>query len=135
MRDMHAYLSLTLAQSIKEELRLLLLDKSHNLLADLSIAVGSVSRISVYPREILRPILLHQASAVILAHNHPAGTLAPSKDDVETTHSLQELLDSVDVKLIDHVIVTQDGLYSFRRAGLLKEAANFDSVTRWKVAV
>ena len=80
---------------------------------------GTVSRVSVYPREIVRESILLNASAVILVHNHPSGELTPSRDDIAMTDRIATALASIDVQLHDHLIVNADHHVSFKYLGLL----------------
>ena len=73
----------------------------------------------VHPREVLRQALLHNASAVIVAHNHPSGVLEPSPADDFITRRLKDLLALMDVRLVDHVIVGDGRCYSFAEHGIL----------------
>ncbi|MBK9440816.1 MAG: hypothetical protein IPN53_05645 [Comamonadaceae bacterium] len=74
---------------------------------------------SVYPREVLLEALACQASAVILVHNHPSGSAAPSRADELLTSTLKQALALVDVRVLDHFIVTRSSVFSFAEAGLL----------------
>ena len=77
------------------------------------IAEGTLDETPVYPREIVSEALKHQATAVILTHNHPGGTIKPSRKDIEATRILSEGLRFLSIKVIDHIIVAGDKYYSF----------------------
>ena len=81
---------------------------------------GTLTQTSVYPREVVKRALMHNAGAVILAHNHPSGLAEPSRADEVLTSSLKQALALIDVKLLDHFIVTggADPL-SFAERGLI----------------
>ena len=97
----------------------LYLDNRHRLIAFEELFRGTIDRAGVHPREVLRQILLHNAAAVIFAHNHPSGVLEPSQADELITRRLKEALGLVDVRVLDHFI-TGDGLcYSFSEHGLI----------------
>ncbi|MNT78275.1 hypothetical protein D3C72_2174950 [compost metagenome] len=66
---------------------------------------GTLTRTAVYPREVARQALVHNAAGIIVAHNHPRGTTAPSHSDIRLTHELARTLDLIDVRLLDHFIV------------------------------
>ncbi len=83
----------------------LFLDTRHQVLAWREMFRGSVSRTTVHPREIVKEALSLNAAAVILAHNHPSGGIEPSKDDIELTHTLTEILKVIEVRVLDHLIV------------------------------
>jgi DNA repair protein RadC len=81
---------------------------------------GSITHTAVYPREILKEALSRNASALIVAHNHPSGNPLPSKADQELTKILFKALQLVDIPLLDHCIVSGSGFFSFSDAGLMK---------------
>ncbi len=91
----------------KEHLRGLYLDSHYQLVHDELISVGSVTANIIHPREVFRPALEHSASAVILAHNHPSGVLAPSDADVAITRQIVEAGKIMGISVLDHVIVTK----------------------------
>jgi DNA repair protein RadC len=78
---------------------------------------GSVARVAVYPREIVRRALGLNAAAMIVAHNHPSGGVAPSASDRMLTRTLQDALTLIDVKLLDHIVVASNEIFSFAREG------------------
>jgi DNA repair protein RadC len=80
---------------------------------------GTVTQTSVYPREIVRAAIGHNASAVILAHNHPSGAAKPSRADEALTQCLKAALALIDVRVLDHFIVTGDGCASMAEMGLV----------------
>jgi DNA repair protein RadC len=79
----------------------------------------TVSQTSVYPREVVMRALHHQAAAVVLAHNHPSGTVQPSKADEALTQTLKAALALVDVRVLDHIIVGQGESLSMAERGFL----------------
>jgi DNA repair protein RadC len=97
----------------------LYLDTRHRLIAFEELFRGTLNGASVHPREVLRQILLHNAAAVILAHNHPSGVLEPSQPDEFITLRLRDALALVDVRVLDHFIVGEGGCFSFAEHGLL----------------
>lgn len=80
---------------------------------------GTLTRTSVYPREVVKNALAHNAAAVILHHNHPSGTCSPSFEDEALTHALADALALVDVRVVDHVITSASGAFSMREEGVL----------------
>lgn len=80
---------------------------------------GTIDKSAVYPREIAERVFKYKAKGVIFAHNHPSGNLRPSKQDMEITEHMQEFLDMIDVKLLEHIIVTKDGYFSFLEEGII----------------
>lgn len=107
------YLRLHLGHKTVEVFMLLFLDSQNKLIATESMGQGTVNAHTVYVREVLRKALEHNASALIVAHNHPAGTLFPSDEDICLTKQLQNALKLVDVVLLDHFLVTAQHCVSF----------------------
>lgn len=83
------------------------------------ICEGTINELPVYPRNIVQAALRNNAYAVILAHNHPGGILAPSGADVDSTRVITKALNSIDIKLRDHIIIAGDKFSSFMEMGLL----------------
>ncbi len=102
-----------------EEFRTLFLDRRNALIADRLHQRGTVSHTPAYPREICIRALEMQASAVIVLHNHPTGSTEPSRADIETTKRIDRALKTIEVTLLDHVIVTPTAALSFKHSGLL----------------
>ncbi len=98
---------------------LLLLDNRHRLIRAETLFRGTIDGASVHPREVLRTVLEANAAAVILYHNHPSGVAEPSKADELITRRLCDVLQLIDVKVLDHLIVAEASEYSFAEAGLL----------------
>ncbi len=113
------YLQLHLAARSHEVFAVLFLDVQNKLLAMEELFRGTLTQTSVYPREVVIRALHHQASAVVLAHNHPSGTVQPSRADEALTHTLKAALALVDVRVLDHVIVGPGQALSMAEKGLL----------------
>jgi DNA repair protein RadC len=103
----------------REHFGVLFLDAQHRVIAWEVLFTGSLSQTSVYPREVVKAALMHNAGAVILAHNHPAGSTEPSRSDEHLTQTLKSALALVDVRVLDHFVVSTSGLTSFAERGLL----------------
>ena len=114
-----AYLSLTLGSRECEVFVGLFLDSQHRLIAAEELFRGTLAQTSVYPREIVKAALAHNAGAVIFAHNHPSGVAEPSRADELLTQSLKSALALVDVRTLDHFVVAADQVTSFAEKGLL----------------
>ena len=84
------------------------------------VSIGSLSSSLVHPREVFRSAIVNGAAAVILAHNHPSGDPAPSKEDVDITRRLCEVGKLVGIRTLDHIIVGQGNYFSFADEGLMK---------------
>jgi len=92
-------------ECIVDLLKLAVQDHRHQVLAWLGMSRSSVNRSTVHPREVAKEALSLNAAAVILAHNHPTGSIEPSKEDLERTRTLTEILKVIDVRGLDHLIV------------------------------
>lgn len=114
------WLRLKLASSGHEVFMALWLDAQNRLLKADELFTGTLTQTSVYPREVVKTALTHNAAAVILAHNHPSGIAEPSRADEMLTRSLKDALAMVDVKVLDHFIVAGNTPpLSFAERGLL----------------
>ena len=102
-----------------EEFHLLYLDRKNRLIADECHQKGSVCHTPVYPREICIRCLELQASAVIALHPHPSGDPEPSRADIDMTNRIRDALKTIEVTLLDHIVVTPTGSISFQQRGLL----------------
>ena len=101
----------------------LFLDASHRVLAFKEMFRGSINRATVHPREVVKEALHHNAAAVIIAHNHPSGESNPSDQDIELTHILRDILQVIDVRILDHLVIGEE-ITSFADLGLLQEKKN-----------
>lgn len=97
----------------------LFLDNRNRVLAFEELFQGTLNGASVYPREVLRRVLDHNAGAVILVHNHPSGVAEPSRADESLTRRLTEVLTHVEVRVLDHFVVGDGEIVSFAERGLL----------------
>jgi DNA repair protein RadC len=113
------YLQLHLASRKHEVFAVLFLDVQNRLLALEELFQGTLTQTSVYPREVVLRALHHQASAVVLAHNHPSGTVQPSRADEMLTQTLKTTLALIDVRVLDHVIVAPGEALSMAERGLM----------------
>ncbi|MGL1834809.1 RadC family protein [Rhodocyclaceae bacterium SMB388] len=114
------WLRLRIGSLPHEVFHILLLDARNRLIESVELFRGTLSQTSVYPREVVKLALAHNAAAVILAHNHPSGACEPSNADELLTRSLKAALDLVDIRVLDHFIVTAHGRpTSFAERGLL----------------
>ena len=113
------YLQLHLAARAHEVFAVLFLDSQNRLLAMEELFRGTLTQTSVYPREVVLRALQHQAAAVVLAHNHPSGSVQPSRADEALTQTLKAALALVDVRVLDHVIVAPGAALSMAEQGLV----------------
>jgi DNA repair protein RadC len=117
--DVKNYLTLCLADREHEVFTCLFLDAQNRLIADEEMFRGTLTQTSVYPREIVKAALQHNAAAVVFAHNHPSGIADPSRADTALTAVLKNALALVDVKVLDHIIIGQMATTSFAESGLI----------------
>ena len=121
-RSMYAvsdYLKLHFAGQAHESFAVLFLDAHHTLLAFEDLFRGTLTQAGVYPREVLKRALQHNAAAVILAHNHPSGEVEPSSADQLLTNALKEALAYIDVRVLDHFVVAGNRAVSMAERGLV----------------
>jgi len=113
------YIRLQLAQREQEVFAVVFLNAQLHLLKFEEMFHGTLTQTSVYPREVVKRALALNASAVILAHNHPSGVAEPSRADEFLTQSLKSALQLVDTRVLDHIVVGASGVVSFAERGLL----------------
>jgi DNA repair protein RadC len=113
------YLRLLLADRPHEVFAVVFLDAQNRVIVTLEMFRGTLTQTSVYPREVLIEALARNAASVILCHNHPSGVAEPSRADQALTQTLKSALALVDVRVLDHFIVTRSGIVSFAERGLL----------------
>lgn len=113
------YLSARLGSAEHEIFCVLFLDNQHRLVAAEDMFRGTIDGASVYPREVVKAALKLNAAAVIFCHNHPSGELEPSQADRQITERLQKALQLVDVRVLDHLIVSGANSTSFAERGIL----------------
>lgn len=116
-RDAFLYFRPKLQDLTVEECHLLMLNNHLEIINSVMLSHGGISSTAVDLRELLRHALLTQASAVILCHNHPSGSLSPSRQDDELTKRGQEACKMMGIKFLDHLIVTDDKYYSYSEQG------------------
>jgi DNA repair protein RadC len=113
------YLRLRLGAREHEVFMAVWLDAQHRVIAAEELFAGTLTQTSVYPREVVKAALRNNAGAVLFCHNHPSGVAEPSQADQLLTETLKRALDLVDVKVLDHFIVTCGSATSFSEKGLL----------------
>jgi len=113
------YLRLAMQDLAHECFYCVFLDAQNRVIAAEQLFRGTLTQTSVYPREVVKHALAHNAAALILAHNHPSGVAEPSIQDQALTRTLAEALALVDVKVLDHFIVAPGACLSFAERGLI----------------
>jgi len=108
-----------LKRARKEHLVSLYLDAQNRLICRETVSIGGLNTTRTHPREVLQPAIVNSALAFILVHNHPSGSLDPSRDDVEFTRTMARAGDLMGISLYDHLIVSRRGFVSLKEKGLL----------------
>ena len=113
------YLRLKVGDREREVFGCLFLDARNRLIRDEPLFYGSIDRTAVYPRVILQRALAHNAAGLICYHNHPSGVCEPSASDVRLTCRTKDLLDEIDVRLYDHIVISPTESVSMAARGLI----------------
>ncbi len=120
-RDLMEYLNQIIGHKTKEVFAGIFLDAKNRVLTSQILFTGTLTTSSVYPREVIISALQHNAAAVIFAHNHPSGDVEPSKSDIRITRQLLFALKYVGIVLHEHMIIGNQGAYSFAAQGLISK--------------
>jgi DNA repair protein RadC len=113
------YCAAAMARGMREEFRVLFLDRKNILIADEVQSAGTIDHTPVYPREIVKRALELGASAMILVHNHPSGDPTPSRADIEMTREIAAAAKPLKISVHDHLVIGRSGHASFKSLGLL----------------
>jgi DNA repair protein RadC len=113
------YLSSRIRDKEREVFMILYLDTQNQVIADEILFEGTIDSASVYPREVVKRALYHNASAIIIAHNHPSGIAEPSSSDRRITSRISDALSLVDIRLLDHFVIGDEEVTSFAERGLI----------------
>ena len=118
--EVRDYLTHTMRGLKKEVFTVIYLDSSHAILGSEIVAEGTINVNTVYPRELIQQALTKNAAAMIVAHNHPSGSLSPSAQDMQLTRTIALLGSMMQIQLLDHILIG-NGSYSFADHGLMTE--------------
>lgn len=113
------YLRTHYLDSQREHFIVMFLDAQHRLIKSEILFHGTINSCSIYTRVIAQRALQYNAAAIILSHNHPSGSLEPSISDKELTTNIKNMVKHIDVQVLDHIIITSAGFYSFAENFLL----------------
>ena len=102
-----------------EVFKVVYLDSGYRILSDETLEEGTIDRAAVYPRRVMDAALRNRAAALLFAHNHPNGNVRPSEQDKTLTRALLLAAETLQIKVLDHIIVSKDDVFSFRKEGLL----------------
>ena len=111
--DVVPVLGKTMPKASQEQFCVVTLDGAHRVIKRHIVTKGLVNRTVVHPREVFRPAIKDNATAIICAHNHPSGALDPSDDDNAITKRLREAGQTLGIPMLDHIIVSRTGYYSY----------------------
>jgi len=103
----------------QEHFIVIFLDGDNKIIETRVISVGTLNQTLVHPREVFAPAIEKRSASIIIAHNHPSGTLSPSSEDIEVTNRLKEASKILGIELLDHIIFSLNGYLSLRDEGLL----------------
>lgn len=117
--EVFSYLQILLQEYEHEVFAVLLLDNKHRVIRFQEMFRGTLDGASIYPREVVKLALAHNAAAIILVHNHPSGDPAPSQADHVLTTKLKQALEMVSIRTLDHIVVGSEGYTSLAELGYL----------------
>lgn len=121
-RDTARYLE-GMARLSREQFRCLYLNTVNRVIRDEVISIGSLNASLVHPREVFHYAIHYSAASILLAHNHPGGSLDPSREDIQLTRQLLAVSRVMSIPILDHLIIGRSGWFSFQEHGLLSESA------------
>jgi DNA repair protein RadC len=113
------YCKIRMSNLKDEQFRAIFLNSQNEVITDEIISEGTVNQSVVYPRKVMEKALYHKACAMIVVHNHPSGNLKPSNEDLLLTKTLRDAAKSLQLKIHDHLIISNQGYFSFLEAGLM----------------
>ncbi len=108
-----------LAENTQEVFAVADLDGAHKVIGIREVTKGLINRTLVHPREIYRGAIVSNAASIILVHNHPSGNMEPSQEDIEITRRIKQAGGIIGIEVLDHIIITKGGFYSFLEEGRL----------------
>lgn len=117
--DVHLILKDYIGDSDREHFVIIMLDTKNQINAIHTVSTGTLNSSLVHPREVFKVAILKNSASIILAHNHPSSSTIPSKEDVNITKRLVECGELLGIKILDHVIVSEDSYTSFKEMDLI----------------
>ncbi|OIP31782.1 hypothetical protein AUK22_00690 [bacterium CG2_30_54_10] len=119
--DLIAYLGATMSNLPIEQFRVVFVNNVNRIIKDESVSTGTEDQTAVYPRQVMKRALAVHATGILVAHNHPTGSLRPSPADLEITRALAAAAGALEIRLLDHLILGREGqgYFSFRENGLI----------------
>ena len=113
------YLEFSLLKRDIEIFKVLFLNTQNELIREEELFQGTLDRSTIYVRKLMKKVLKYNAKSVILVHNHPSGSLKPSQSDIILTKKIKEIFENVEIRLLDHIIISEKGYFSFLEGGIL----------------
>ena len=113
------YLEFSLLKRDIEIFKVLFMNTQNELIREEELFQGTLDRSTIYVRELMKKVLKYNAKSVILVHNHPSGSLKPSQSDIILTKKIKEIFENVEIRLLDHIIISEKGYFSFLEGGIL----------------
>ncbi len=113
------YFRSSMAYADVEQFRIVWLDTKLRLIGEEIQQRGTINSVSLHPREVIKSAINHGAGAIIMVHNHPSGDVTPSYADIEITNKIDAACKAVNIRLIDHLIVSKNSIYSFSQKGIV----------------
>ena len=117
--DAYSLLRTYLDGADRENFVAVLLDIKNGIIGIHTVSIGALSASIVHPREVFKAAILANAAGIIVSHNHPSGNVTPSEDDMKTTKRLCDAGTILGIPVLDHVIIGEDGYFSFKAQGLI----------------
>ena len=118
------YLKFSMGALKVEQLRILFLNRRNFLIKDEIVSEGTVNKLPVFPRKIIKRALFYEASSIIIVHNHPGGSSKPSERDIKITSQIVRACNSINIRVLDHIIITKGDYFSFKDTKVELEKAN-----------
>ncbi|RUA09860.1 MAG: hypothetical protein DSY38_00260 [Fusobacteria bacterium] len=119
VEKVYKYLKSDIGFLEKEVFKIIFLNSKNEYLGEENLFLGTIDKSQIYPREILKMTMSYNAKSVIFSHNHPSGDFNPSRADIEMTKKLKIILEPLEVRVLDHIIITSKGYYSFLEEGII----------------
>lgn len=118
-RQLLDYLEFSLLKRDIEIFKVLFLNTQNELMKEEELFQGTLDRSTIYIRELIKKVFEYNAKSIILVHNHPSGSLKPSQSDIILTKRIKEILENIEIRLLDHIIISEQGYFSFLEGGIL----------------
>lgn len=118
-RQLLDYLEFSLLKRDIEIFKVLFLNTQNELMKEEELFQGTLDRSTIYIRELIKKVFEYNAKSIILVHNHPSGSLKPSQSDIILTKRIKEIFENIEIRLLDHIIISEQGYFSFLEGGIL----------------